>query len=640
MSKDEALVAGWTAVCGAYARAASRATAGVGVLAEDREALRATLRQQITRTQTSTSVLLRSFSSRFQLTDEEQLAAWLLVSAQLDKAVQRELEVLSGDVEITCSGLAAAAFESPLAALRPLSRSGVLARYGWVELGDGRASWAKTTIRPSERLLSLLTSASWPSELPALVERTPKHGFIGRSEGEAALRKAFESSASLILVAGLPMTGRRTLVRHVLDGLRKKPLEVDVRRLARDSVGLEVQARALAREARLQGGVLVLLDADTLAAERFEELVREISPLIDEHLVLTTGIEPPKIELHDRPLRIVKVESPTHEQLVRAWGLALGQGTAEDAELLADAYPMAPGLIFRAGEAANVQATGRAIEPNDVFEGIRSVVDTSLNRYCRRVNVTQTWNDIVLPADHRQSVRELVARIRERRRVYEQWGFGSKLGKGLGVCALFSGPPGTGKTMIAGLIAQELGLELYQVDLSRVVSKYIGETERNLAALFDAAEAAFAIVLFDEADALFGKRTEVKSSNDRYANFETNFLLQRLESYTGVCLLTSNHESNMDPAFQRRLALHLRFATPDVDERERLWRSLLPEAAPRTATIDFAALARTFELSGGHIRNAALRAAFLAASENTAITHTHLEAAARLECETLGKLAP
>jgi SpoVK/Ycf46/Vps4 family AAA+-type ATPase len=210
--------------------------------------------------------------------------------------------------------------------------------------------------------------------------------------------------------------------------------------------------------------------------------------------------------------------------------------------------------------------------------------------------------------------------------------------RGLGVSALFSGPPGTGKTMVAGLVARELQLELFQVDLSRVVSKFIGETEKQLAQLFDAAEAGRAILLFDEADALFGKRTEVKSSNDRYANLETNYLLQRLESFTGICLMTTNHEANLDPAFQRRLALHLRFALPDEDERGAMWQAMLPATAPVEDTLDFSELGRRFALSGGYIRNAVMRAAYLAADEDRPIAQRHLEYAARRESESIGRL--
>jgi SpoVK/Ycf46/Vps4 family AAA+-type ATPase len=233
---------------------------------------------------------------------------------------------------------------------------------------------------------------------------------------------------------------------------------------------------------------------------------------------------------------------------------------------------------------------------------------------------------------------ELLARIRERRVVFEEWGFAGKIGRGVGVSALFSGPPGTGKTMAAGLIARDLGTELYQVDVSKITSKWIGETEKNLAALFDAAEAGQAILLFDEADALFGKRTEVKSSNDRHANQETNFLLQRLEAFSGICILTTNHEDAIDEAFRRRLSMHVQFPMPEAEERARLWRAMIPAAAPIDSTIDFDVLAARYEMSGGYIRNAVLRAAFHAANERTSIQPAHVALAAQLEYQAMGRI--
>jgi SpoVK/Ycf46/Vps4 family AAA+-type ATPase len=212
---------------------------------------------------------------------------------------------------------------------------------------------------------------------------------------------------------------------------------------------------------------------------------------------------------------------------------------------------------------------------------------------------------------------------------------------------LLSGPPGTGKTMVAGLLAWELGLDLYRVDLSKVVSKYIGETDKQLAMLFDMAETGHVMILFDEADSLFGKRTTVKSSNDRYANQETNYLLQRLEAFTGVCVLTTNHESAIDDAFRRRLAMQIRFTMPGVSERRALWRSMLPPTAPQEQDIDFETLAHEFELGGGHIKNAALRAAFRCAESGRPIARAwswessatlDLRRAATLEYESLGRV--
>jgi len=354
-------------------------------------------------------------------------------------------------------------------------------------------------------------------------------------------------------------------------------------------------------------------------------------------VLATSRVEHPAIHWN-RPTIVVELRPLSSEQRAGLWLDALGSGTCEDGERLANHYPIAPALVGAAAEAIRARSGADSLLPEHVSAGIRAVVDDKLSHLARRVEVTQSWDDLVLADDQLSPIVELVARVRERRRVYETWGFAAKVGKGLGTSALFSGPPGTGKTMVAALIARELGIDLYQVDLARIVSKWVGETEKQLAALFDAAEAAHAILLFDEADALFGKRTEVKSSNDRYANLETNYLLQRLETFTGICILTSNHETNIDTAFQRRLSLHLRFELPGLAEREQLWRATIPQQAPVAPDVDYASLAARFEMSGGYIRNATLRAAFLAATDGATISNGHLEIAARIEYESMGKL--
>ena len=222
--------------------------------------------------------------------------------------------------------------------------------------------------------------------------------------------------------------------------------------------------------------------------------------------------------------------------------------------------------------------------------------------------------------------------------MFEDWGFAHKIGKGTGTIALFSGPPGTGKSMAAALVAASLYVPLYRVDLSKIVSKWIGETEKNLATLFDAAEAGHAVLLFDEADALFGKRTELRSSNDRHANQETNYLLQRIEAFAGMCILTTNHDAAIDEAFRRRLSVHVRFPMPEASERRRLWQALIPAAAPVAGELGLDALAHKYVMSGGYIKNAVVRAAFLAADEGAPITGDLLARAAQLEIEAMGRI--
>jgi SpoVK/Ycf46/Vps4 family AAA+-type ATPase len=262
-----------------------------------------------------------------------------------------------------------------------------------------------------------------------------------------------------------------------------------------------------------------------------------------------------------------------------------------------------------------------------------------LGAMAQRIPIGFQWSDLVLPRDTQEAVREVVRFARYRSFLLEEWGFSAKLPYGRGVSAIMAGPPGTGKTMVAQLLAKELGYDLYRIDLSQVVNKYIGETEKNLAKIFDEAETSHAVLFFDEADSLFAKRTDVKSSNDRYANLEVNYLLQRLDAFEGVALLTTNLDGSIDPAFKRRLSMRMYFPLPDEELRAQLWAAHVTSRIPTAGVLDFGALARRFPLSGGYIRNSALRAAFLAAQEGTALTQQHLERAVLLEYRELGKLA-
>ncbi len=234
------------------------------------------------------------------------------------------------------------------------------------------------------------------------------------------------------------------------------------------------------------------------------------------------------------------------------------------------------------------------------------------------------------------TLREMISFVRDANTVYDRWGFGRRHSLMENVSALFAGPPGTGKTMCASVIARELDMELFRVDLSRVVSKWVGETEKNLSRVFDEAERSSAILLFDEADSLFAKRTGVKTASDRYANLEVNYLLQRLETFRGISILTTNYEDSIDPAFKRRLTFRVRFEKPDVETRAELWRKVFPSAAELAGDVDPEALARISELSGASIRNAAVRAAFLAAAQRRPIDMELCIAATLREATEMG----
>jgi hypothetical protein len=374
-----------------------------------------------------------------------------------------------------------------------------------------------------------------------------------------------------------------------------------------------------------------------LLESRWTEVERELLKAFAGPVLATmSASEPLRAQRAVVQHRVVAPERSTRRQL---WNAILVNAPDDVLDGAAELV-LSPGTIEQCARSA---ASRAGCVENITLEHVRCAVthahDQKLSGLATRIEWRGRWEDLVLPADQFELVVELVSRVRHRCKVLERWGFASKLGRGTGTAALLSGPPGTGKTMVAGLIAGELGLDLYQVDLSRVVSKYIGETEKNLATLFDAAESGHAVLLFDEADALFGKRSEVKSSNDRNANLEVNYLLQRLEAFRGITILTTNHETAIDEAFKRRIAVHVRFPVPEETEREQLWKALIPEQAEVGGDIDFARLARAFAMTGGYIKNAVVRAAFLAADEESPIMHAHLWRAARWEYEGMGKIA-
>jgi SpoVK/Ycf46/Vps4 family AAA+-type ATPase len=270
-----------------------------------------------------------------------------------------------------------------------------------------------------------------------------------------------------------------------------------------------------------------------------------------------------------------------------------------------------------------------------LWTACRTQTRPGMDGLAQRLEPAATWEDLVLPSSQSDVLREMVSQVRRRATVYEHWGWAQRGERGLGITALFAGGSGTGKTLAAEVIANELGLDLYRIDLSQVVSKYIGETEKNLARVFNAAEGGGAVLLFDEADSLFGKRSEVKDSHDRYANLEVGYLLQRMETYRGLAILTTNMKGALDPAFLRRLRFVVTFPFPDAAQRSEIWRRVFPAATPMD-DLPLAKLAR-LNVAGGNIRNIALHATFLAADSGQPVGMAHLLRAARTEYAKLEK---
>jgi SpoVK/Ycf46/Vps4 family AAA+-type ATPase len=337
--------------------------------------------------------------------------------------------------------------------------------------------------------------------------------------------------------------------------------------------------------------------------------------------------------------------APGHAERVRLWHTALDglDGTALDVAAVSAKFRMSGGQISDAAATArnlaHVRAPGKPqVTQDDLEEACRLQSNRALGALAQRITPRHTFDDIVLPADRMAQLREIANQVRYRAQVYEAWGFERKLATGRGLAALFAGSSGTGKTMAAVVLALELGLDLYKIVLSTVVSKYIGETEKNLARVFAEAASSNAVLFFDEADALFGKRTQVRDAHDRYANLETSYLLQRMEQHEGVVVLATNLRKNMDDAFVRRLHATIEFPVPGVEDRRRIWERIWPEEAPVDGGVDLDLLARQVDLPGGNIRNIALAGAFLAAADGGVVTMEHLVLATRREYQKMGKI--
>ncbi|MFI1764258.1 ATP-binding protein [Streptomyces sp. NPDC020800] len=427
-------------------------------------------------------------------------------------------------------------------------------------------------------------------------------------------------------------------------------LALDATALARRPGDVPELARTAAREARLTGAGVVLGPLQTLPeepAERARTLAALCAALRGIPLIThgTIGWDP--VWAADAPV-VLTVPAPSPERQAARWRHALeraaGDGsTTGDATALAlavAAHRLDSGQVRRAADVAvrTAALAGRPVGPDDLRTAVRAQNGAGLDRLARRVEPGVGWDDLVLPVPTHRRLRELALRARHREQVLGQWGMRPGGGRGRGVIALFAGESGTGKTMSAEVVAADLGMDLYVVDLSTVVDKYVGETEKNLERIFTEASAVNAVLLFDEADAIFGKRSEVKDAHDRHANIESAYLLQRMESFDGIAVLTTNLRANLDEAFTRRLDVVADFPVPDAGQRLALWERCLGDRLPRADDLDLGFCADRFELAGGSIRACAVTAAYLAAESGTALTMRQVVTAVAQEYRKLGRL--
>lgn len=515
--------------------------------------------------------------------------------------------------------------------------------------GFSRLFWPKTTL---EQVMLLERSRK---QILAIVSQYERYLALKTSWG-------FEEIGSggrnlILLFSGPSGTGKTLLSEAIANSLGRPLLLVDAHELE-SRRRLEDNLDLLMREARLRRAVLLFDDCELLFANRVQgnrdlPLLLAALDAYEGLVILTTNLPAALDPALDRRVTLqIDFDILPAKLREKIWRLHLPAqltlGPDVDLPHLAEKYEFSGGTIRNSVAVAMNRALSESSENNSDLVVTQELLDAAARTQIRnkiknladKSMTTLTLEDLVLPRKLKDQLRSIIASVRNRRTIFEEWGFGEKLTTGRGVCVLFRGDSGTGKTLSAEIIANELGMALYRVRIPAIMSKYVGETEKNLEKCFSEAAASGAVLLFDEADSIFSKRTDVQNSNDRYSNMEVNLLLQEVERFEGIVILTTNLDAAIDDAFERRLNHKLDFPFPDPRDRARIWKRLMPKQAPIGDDIDFEMLGKDFELSGGCIKNAVVRAAYRAAEHKVKIDMGLLEACGLQEYREMGKLVP
>ncbi len=609
---------------------------------------------------TSPPLALEQLCTLFGLSPFERDVLLLCAGMELDATFPLLCATAQGDPQRTYPtfSLALATFKpSQWNALMPTAP---LRRWRLIEVGTGSAL-TLSPLKIDERILHYLIGLQYLDErLMGIVEPSARAGELVASHRQIAEQLAAiwsqasgKSSFPLVQLCGTNLTSKRAIAAAACErvGLRLNIIQATA--IPVNISDRHLLMRLWAREYALRPAAL-LIDCDEVDLSDIarENAIQELIEGISNPLIITSH---ERKRSRQRPLITFDVHQPTTTEQRTLWYNTLGEATTNlngQVEKLVSHFNLsAPNIQAICTEAlgklaaqelavenshhpsSNLPLSNDGDEPSNfaalLWDTCRSQSRPNLSDLAQQIETSATWDDLVLPERERQILVDIAAHVRQRTKVYESWGFAGKSGRGLGISALFAGPSGTGKTMAAEVLAQTLRLDLYRIDLSSVVSKYIGETEKNLRRVFDAAEVGGAILLFDEADAIFGKRSEVKDSHDRYANMEVSYLLQRMEAYRGLAILTSNLKDAMDTAFLRRIRFVVKFPFPDANQRAEIWRRIFPKNTP-TDELDFGKLSR-LNVTGGNIRNIALNAAFLAADAGESVGMKHLLRSAQSE---------
>lgn len=482
-----------------------------------------------------------------------------------------------------------------------------------------------------DRLASLLDAADLQDDeglLPASQQRDVDKVI------EALHANNGKQKIPVIELLGHDTASKRLVAGRIANGLGMTLFIINLKSIPDQNGDFETFVRLWERESLLMPLALYIDvnspgDAEQSLLKRF---------LTRNNGVTFVGIEEVGVDASEQRIS-VEINKPTPREQQRLWSDLLQEQDNGHSERLAEQFSFSQSEIQQLARKSLIHCQGsKAALNGELWQACRLAARAGMEQLARRIDTKATWDQLVLPVEQKELLQSIVGQVAYRNHVYEGWGFRAQMNRGLGINALFVGESGTGKTMAAEVIANDLKLDLYRVDLSSVVSKYIGETEKNLRKLFDAAEDSGAILFFDEADALFGKRSEVKDSHDRYANIEINYLLQRMESYRGLAILASNMRSALDKAFVRRLRFIVDFSFPGIEQRAEIWQKVFPPQTPIEGTLDCQHLAK-LSLTGGNIHNVALNSAFMAAQQGMKISMPLVLTAARIEYKKLERPA-
>src|SRR5262245_36351405 len=603
------------------------------------------------------------FARALALSDLELRLFLLALAPELDQRYQRCIGVLMDDLgrRVGTLGLYAALLGEPSSVRLALSSTGQLVRWRVLEVQAGLLPAADEPLRVDPCFVA------WILGEPDALPRDPRARRATRKSawpGAGLIESESERQRAAMLVGGLQVNdgqwqlfagddaaGWRALLELGTQLHQCPPIRVEGARLiGLDPLEIEESGVRLGRAVRMTGAPLIIDVANVGVSSEADEALRLLFSAIAA-MGCRVGVICPNAARIVRLLGsipFVLAEGPAASPVARADAfraaarLSGAPLSAEQARSLVFRHPLQiDGFEQAMAMARSVQARDSTADARfDRFaSACRQVAAEGLSRLAERIEPVFSLDDVVLPADRMQQLQEIVDNVRLADHVLDGWKFGEQLPYGRGVTAPLHGPSGTGKTMAALAVANRLGVQILRIDLSRVVSKYIGDTEKNIDRVFEDARSSGAALLVDEADALLGKRSEVKDAHDRYANIEVAYLLQRMEAYEGLAILTTNLRQNPDAAFLRRLRFIIDFPRPDVEARERIWRRCLPEKSHTLDAAAFRQLARKIELTGGHVRQITLRAAFVAAADNKSIELAHIAYAANAELAKLGRSA-